>query len=99
MFANEAILWKTLEHKNIVPFLGVVAEGTPNISLVSPFFKNGNIRKYMERRNPGDWPTLARRWARDLAEGLKYIHCHEPPIVHGDLKGVRNIRVHPLHHF
>lgn len=92
MFASEAILWKTLQHKNIVPFLGVIAEGF-SMGLVSPFFKNGNIKNYMKRYHPEDWPALARGWGRDLAEGLEYIHYHEPPIIHGDLKGVRNIRV------
>ncbi|KAF8559563.1 kinase-like protein [Imleria badia] len=87
MFTSEAILWKTLDHKNIVPFLGVVAEGTFNMGLVSPFFINGNIRSRIRAYDPKDWPALAWRWARDLAEGLEYIHCHEPPIIHGDLKG------------
>lgn len=92
MFASEAILWKTLQHKNIVPFLGVIVEGF-DMGLVSPFFENGNVKGHMKRYKPKDWPALARRWARDLAEGLKYIHYHEPPIIHGDLKGVSAIRV------
>ncbi|KAF8136343.1 kinase-like domain-containing protein [Boletus edulis] len=87
MFASEAILWGTLRHKNIVPFLGVVMEDTFNMGLVSPFFKYGSIRNYLKGRNPREWPGLARKWARDLAEALAYIHCHEPPIIHGDLKG------------
>jgi len=99
MFASEAILWKTLQHKNIVPFLGVVAEGTFDMGLVSPFFQHGSVKNYLKRFQPEDWPALAKRLARDLAEGLEYIHCHEPPIIHGDLKGVRNIRAHPLHYF
>lgn len=99
MFAGEAILWKTLRHKNIVPFLGVITEGTLNLGLVSPFFRNGNIRNHMKKYSSKDWPALARRWGRDLAQGLEYIHCHEPPIVHGDLKGVRNIHAHPLHYY
>ncbi|KAH0830554.1 kinase-like domain-containing protein [Lanmaoa asiatica] len=87
MFASEAILWTTLRHKNIVQFLGVVADGTLNMGLVSPFFRNGNIRNHLKKYDSKDWPALARRWGKDLAEGLEYIHCHEPPIVHGDIKG------------
>jgi serine/threonine protein kinase len=99
MFASEAILWGTLRHKNIVPFLGIVVEGTFDMGLVSPFFKHGNIQTRMKKYNPKDWPALARRWGKDLAEGLAYIHCHEPPIIHGDIKGVSNIRAHPLPYF
>ncbi|KAG9318467.1 kinase-like domain-containing protein [Chiua virens] len=86
MFASEAILWKTLQHKNIVPFFGVVAEGTSFMGLVSPFYRNGSINHYM-RDHPRDWVTLTKRFAKDIVKGLEYIHCHEPPIVHGNLKG------------
>ena len=99
MFASEAILWGTLRHKNIVPFLGIIAEGNFNMGLVSQFFKNGNIRSHMRRFQPQEWPAFARRWGRDLAEALEYIHCHEPPIIHGDLKGVRGIRTCSFHSF
>ena len=91
MFASEAILWGTLRHKNIVPFLGILVEGTSDMGLVSPLFKYGNILNRMKIYEPKDWPVLAKKWGRDIAEGLAYIHCHEPPIIHGDIKGVRNI--------
>ncbi|KAG9318468.1 kinase-like domain-containing protein [Chiua virens] len=86
LFAGEAILWKTLQHKNIVPFLGVVAEGTSFMGLVSPFYRNGSVKHYL-REHTRDWVTLTKRFAKDIAKGLEYIHCHEPPIIHGDLKG------------
>ncbi|KAF8844977.1 kinase-like protein [Paxillus ammoniavirescens] len=81
-FASEAILWSTLRHPNIVPFLGVVVNKL-DISLVSVFFKNGNIRRYLEKHNDADRRALG----RDIAKGLAYIHELEPPIYHGDIKG------------
>ncbi|KIL00414.1 hypothetical protein PAXRUDRAFT_236725 [Paxillus rubicundulus Ve08.2h10] len=80
-FASEAILWSTLRHPNIVPFLGVVVDNL-DISLVSVFFKNGNIRRYLERHSGADRRVLG----RDIAKGLAYIHELEPPIHHGDIK-------------
>ncbi|KAF9227940.1 kinase-like protein [Gyrodon lividus] len=83
MFASEAILWSTLRHPNIVPFLGVVVDDQFNISLVSEFFTNGNIKCYLERHSGADRRALG----RDIAKGLAYIHEQDPPIYHGDLKG------------
>lgn len=99
MFACEAIVWSTLDHKNIVPFVGVVMDKESlDIRLVSQYFRNGSIRTYMKQHNfkyPSE-STLARKWAKGLAEGLSYLHSHEPPIIHGDLKAVRHI---PNAHF
>ena len=69
-------------------------EGTFDMGLISPFYRNGNVRDHMKTYDPKEWPKLARRWGRDLAEGLAYIHSFEPPVIHGDIKGVRNIRAH-----
>lgn len=91
MLASEAILWGTLRHKNIVPFIGVI-ENDLDMGLVSPFFRNGDVRNYMNRwQDPRDWLALAWKLGNGLAEALEYIHSHEPPIIHGDIKAVRNI--------
>lgn len=100
MFASEAILWNTLRHTNIIPFLGVVElEQGFDVGLVSPFFKNGNIKTYMTRFDRRHWPVLAKGLGIELAKGLKYIHCHQPPVIHGDLKGVRDIQSDLFHRF
>ncbi|KAF9246534.1 kinase-like protein [Melanogaster broomeanus] len=82
MFASEAILWSTLKHRNITPFLGIVKESPLDIGLVSEFFKNGNIKHYLKNVN-----RRADLRALDIARGLRFIHGQEPPIFHGDLKG------------
>lgn len=47
----EALLWKRLNHPNVVPFLGVSVGYQGQIYLVSSWMKNGNILEYT-KRNP-----------------------------------------------
>lgn len=46
---RESLLWKTLTHKNVLPFRGIsddAFEHTPCIVL--PWMKNGNILQFMD---------------------------------------------------
>lgn len=49
-FYKEAVLWKRLAHKNILPLLGV-SRDVAEFCLVSPWMKNGTIVEYV-RNNP-----------------------------------------------
>ena len=93
-------VWSTLNHSNIVPFLGVVFDfdrpGTP--CLVSPFYHHGDILKYM-RNQP-----KANRFALVSCIFIKVIlssslpqisqvvsalvYMHDRSIIHGDIKPV-----------
>jgi len=47
----EAILWKDLDHANVLPFLGVnmnPAVCGPSFALISSWLPNGSIMSYME---------------------------------------------------
>jgi serine/threonine protein kinase len=52
---------------------------------VIKYYKNGITPKYLELNPNADRLALI----KDVADGLRYLHTLEPPIVHGDLKGVR----------
>ncbi|KAF9509419.1 hypothetical protein BS47DRAFT_1396930 [Hydnum rufescens UP504] len=73
---REARVWRSLNHRNVVPLLGVVP-GKLGPGLVSPWYSNGNILQYIQQV-----PNC-----EDVANGLRYLHEQDPPIVHGDLKG------------
>ncbi|KAF9789491.1 kinase-like protein, partial [Thelephora terrestris] len=78
IFYQEAIMWKRLEHKNIVPLLGVT---TTPLQLISEWILGGNVREYI-----GKYPNANRRdLACDIAEGLYYLHSRN--VVHCNLKG------------
>ncbi|KDQ16937.1 hypothetical protein BOTBODRAFT_89281, partial [Botryobasidium botryosum FD-172 SS1] len=78
----EASLWGRLEHKNILPLLGISPfKGV--FHLVSPFMKGGNAMDFVQR-NPG---ANRLQLLLQAAQGLEYMHTRSPPIIHGDLKG------------
>ena len=43
LLAREVVAWKWLQHKNILPFIGVTRE----FAIVSDFMENGNIMKFI----------------------------------------------------
>lgn len=48
------MIWSRLEHKNILPFLGLVDLNVENIAetgLVSPWEQNGNVNDFFQK-NP-----------------------------------------------
>ncbi|KIL53938.1 hypothetical protein M378DRAFT_44393, partial [Amanita muscaria Koide BX008] len=43
-FLQEALTWRTLSHKYILPFLGIFVDSSESFfSLVSPFMENGTL--------------------------------------------------------
>ncbi|KAF9509408.1 hypothetical protein BS47DRAFT_1412576, partial [Hydnum rufescens UP504] len=80
---REARVWKSLNHPNIVPLLGAVS-GRLGPGLVSPWYSHSNVLQYIRR-----FPNVQREpLCEDVASGLRYLHEQNPPIIHGDLKGV-----------
>ncbi|PBK82470.1 kinase-like protein [Armillaria gallica] len=83
-FCQEALVWRQLRHPNILPFLGVSEDlFAPRYCLISPWIVNGNIVSYLEVHPDHDRLTSVVQ----VAEGVKYLHNHNPPIVHADIRG------------
>jgi serine/threonine protein kinase len=49
---REAIVWRSLSHRFILPFLGVY-EGKPESSLVSPLMENGTLTQWRRKQERG----------------------------------------------
>lgn len=46
---REISVWSTLDHVNILPFLGIARQGRSKFPyLVSPWMKSGNVMEYLE---------------------------------------------------
>ncbi|KAK0435893.1 kinase-like domain-containing protein [Armillaria borealis] len=83
-FCREALVWRQLRHPNILPFLGVSKDlFAPSYCLISPWMINGNIMFYLEAHPDHDRLTSLVQ----VAEGMKYLHNHDPPIIHADIRG------------
>ncbi|KAG8948542.1 hypothetical protein FRC03_000711 [Tulasnella sp. 419] len=80
-FYREVLLWDRLHHSNVVPLLGyiILPHGFP--ALISPWYVNGNVIRYLQSHPTSDRLALA----LDVIRGLEYLHSIE--IMHGDLKG------------
>ena len=105
MFYKEVIVWKRLQHPNIVPFLGVPAK-IPPFKIVYDWMENNRITEYVRQNPKVDRVSLVSEFIStpitsferrtpqlwDIADGLHYLHsCN---IIHGNLKGVSRFVPH-----
>jgi len=83
--------WSGVKHRNILPFMGiaefpkiaVAQHGVQSLSLVSPYMESGNIMDYLA----GDPEADRIRLLLHVIQGLDHLHRHDPPIIHGGLRG------------
>ncbi|KAJ6526551.1 kinase-like domain-containing protein [Mycena vulgaris] len=81
-FCREALIWQRLQHKHVLPMMGIDRESFPlEFCLVSPWMKNGTVLKYLREHGRDDVDKMLLQ----VAEGLRYLHSLN--IVHGDLRG------------
>ncbi|KAF9003200.1 kinase-like protein, partial [Hymenopellis radicata] len=90
-FCQEALIWRQLCHKNILPFYGVSEDiFASGLCLISPWMENGNIHDFLHTHPMHD----RRGWVWDVAAGIQYLHNLDPCIIHKDIRGA-NILVGP----
>ncbi|KAF5363231.1 hypothetical protein D9758_008382 [Tetrapyrgos nigripes] len=81
---HEVAVWKQLEHRNILPFLGISLKlFSPSFCMVSPWMDNGQVMSFLKRHPHHNRHKVI----CEIAEGIKYLHSLSPPVVHGDIKG------------
>ncbi|KIM42498.1 hypothetical protein M413DRAFT_444900, partial [Hebeloma cylindrosporum] len=79
LIEHEALVWRGLNHPNIVPVYGVTYL-EEDLYLVSPWMDNGTSDTFITRR-----PDLDRlKILIEVASGLEYLHSKN--LVHGDIR-------------
>ncbi|KAI3842741.1 hypothetical protein MKW98_015408 [Papaver atlanticum] len=85
-FRQEVLVMKRLRHPNVVLFMGAVTSPR-NLCIITEFLPRGSLFQVLRRRT-----TTTLDWRRrvlialDIARGMNYLHCYNPPIIHRDLK-------------
>ncbi|KAK4478092.1 hypothetical protein RD792_017357 [Penstemon davidsonii] len=82
----EIHLLKTLKHSNIMKFYtSWVDTANRNINFVTEMFTSGTLRQYRLKHKKINIRAI-KHWCRQILQGLLYLHSHDPPVIHRDLK-------------
>ncbi|KAG6500153.1 hypothetical protein ZIOFF_039992 [Zingiber officinale] len=83
---SEVQLLSSLNHDSIIKFHAswIDAENR-TFNFITEMFTSGTLREYRQRYPRVD-VNAVKRWARQILQGLVYLHGHDPPVIHRDLK-------------
>ncbi|KAJ4711824.1 putative Kinase [Melia azedarach] len=83
---SEVHLLKSLKHEHIMKFYNSwVDDNNKTINMITELFTSGSLRQYRKKHKKVDMKAI-KNWARQILRGLHYLHSHDPPIIHRDLK-------------
>ncbi|GLU11978.1 hypothetical protein SLE2022_286910 [Rubroshorea leprosula] len=83
---SEVHLLSTLNHDSIIRFYtSWIDVDHKTFNFITEMFTSGTLREYRKKYNRVDIQAI-KNWARQILEGLVYLHGHDPPVIHRDLK-------------
>ncbi len=89
-FREECILLSQLKHPNVVKFIGVYYGDASKTDLILVMEKLECDLVHFLEKNSQPGLSLKLSILKDVANGLVYLHRHNPPVVHRDLTA-RNV--------
>ncbi|KAK4376134.1 hypothetical protein RND71_006811 [Anisodus tanguticus] len=83
---SEVHLLSTLNHKSIMRFYtSWIDVEKRTFNFITEMFTSGTLRGYRKKYQRVDIRAV-KIWACQILEGLVYLHEHDPPVIHRDLK-------------
>ncbi|KAM0050544.1 putative protein kinase WNK-NRBP family [Helianthus debilis subsp. tardiflorus] len=83
---SEVHLLKNLNHSSIMRFYtSWIDADKRTFNFITEMFTAGSLREYRQKYKRVHMRAI-KDWARQILEGLAYLHSHNPPVIHRDLK-------------
>eukprot|EP00931_Biecheleriopsis_adriatica_P089216 TRINITY_DN63383_c0_g1_i1.p1 TRINITY_DN63383_c0_g1~~TRINITY_DN63383_c0_g1_i1.p1 ORF type:complete len:691 (-),score=84.94 TRINITY_DN63383_c0_g1_i1:43-2115(-) len=82
---NEVDIYKDLKHPHIVAYFGHDYIHS-HLYIYLEYMPGGSVAQVLSQFGPFA-EELIKRYARDLLEGLEYLHTRQPVVLHRDIKG------------
>ncbi|RDY00021.1 putative serine/threonine-protein kinase WNK4, partial [Mucuna pruriens] len=82
----EVHLLSTLKHQSIMRFYtSWIDVDNKTFNFITEMFTSGTLREYRKKYKHIGLDAI-KNWARQILQGLVYLHEHDPPVIHRDLK-------------
>ncbi|KAI7753459.1 hypothetical protein M8C21_007454 [Ambrosia artemisiifolia] len=83
---SEVHLLGTLNHDSIIKFYtSWIDVDRRTFNFITEMFTSGTLKEYRKKYDRVDIRAI-KIWARQILSGLIYLHGHDPPVIHRDLK-------------
>ncbi|PHT50802.1 Serine/threonine-protein kinase-like protein [Capsicum baccatum] len=83
---NEIEILSRVYHPRLVNLLGYAVDSKQNKLIVVEFMPNGSLYELLHSDSkPPSW-TRRVRFALQIARGVHFLHCSNPPVIHRDIK-------------
>ncbi|KAG6628986.1 hypothetical protein I3843_14G052800 [Carya illinoinensis] len=83
---SEVHLLSTLNHDSIIRFhTSWIDVDRKTFNFITEMFTSGSLREYRKKYKKVNIRAI-KSWARQILQGLVYLHDHDPPVIHRDLK-------------
>ncbi|XP_038988321.1 probable serine/threonine-protein kinase WNK5 isoform X2 [Phoenix dactylifera] len=83
---SEVHILSTLHHESIISYhTSWIDVGKRTFNFITEMFTSGALREYRQRYRRVDIRAI-KNWACQILHGLVYLHGHDPPVIHRDLK-------------